>query len=83
MAYGEKSPFVGVDCDPDGWHTLEPVVIRGKILSTDVEVKCTVGLQYVSTDDPFCSLAKLCSFHWQNQFVKIRKSHVSIVDSRF
>jgi hypothetical protein len=44
LAYQENSPLWGPDADPEGWYTLEPVRIRGKVFNTrSVDAKCTVG----------------------------------------
>lgn len=45
LAYQENIPLVGADGDPQGWKTLPPVTIRGKIFKTiSVEAKCTLSL---------------------------------------
>ncbi|KAF9466645.1 hypothetical protein BDZ94DRAFT_187800 [Collybia nuda] len=45
LAYQENSPLWGPDSDPDGWHTMEPVRVEGKIFNARmVNVKCTLSL---------------------------------------
>lgn len=40
----ENHPLIGPDGDPEGWKTLEPVVLRGKVFSTrPVEATCIVS----------------------------------------
>jgi len=42
-AYRNWSPLVGVEGDPDGWHTAELVVMKGSLFGArHVEVRCTV-----------------------------------------
>lgn len=38
LAYQEKSPLIGPSRDPEGWHTLEPVTIRGMAFDKHVSV---------------------------------------------
>ncbi|GBE88581.1 hypothetical protein SCP_1303980 [Sparassis crispa] len=45
LAYRENFPLVGADGDPEGWKTLPPVKLRGKIFkSIAVEAACTLSL---------------------------------------
>ncbi|KAL4249714.1 hypothetical protein ABKN59_006124 [Abortiporus biennis] len=45
LAYAEEHPLIGPDGDPEGWHSLEPVTIRGTIFnSRNVEAICTLSL---------------------------------------
>ena len=45
MAYREGIPLLGPAIDPEGWHALEPVKVRGKLFNNrTVEVECTVSL---------------------------------------
>jgi hypothetical protein len=44
LAYQQNCPLVGPDGDPDGWHTLQPVVVSGTLFGErTVEVKYTVS----------------------------------------
>jgi len=46
LAYQENSDLLGPDADPEGWHTLEPVRIRGTIFNErSVDAKCIVSYQ--------------------------------------
>jgi len=48
MAYQEDTPLLGPAIDPEGWHALEPVKVRGKLFNDrTVEVDCTVS--FIST----------------------------------
>lgn len=43
LAYLENTPLPGPDADPDGWHCLDPLQIRGSVFSTrEVVARCTV-----------------------------------------
>ncbi|KAM5546092.1 hypothetical protein V8D89_000218 [Ganoderma adspersum] len=45
LAYLENTPLPGPDADPDGWHCLEPLPIRGSVFSTrEVDARCTFAL---------------------------------------
>ena len=43
LAYLQGNPLLGPVDDPQGWHTLTPVDMRGKVFeSEDVTLQCTV-----------------------------------------
>lgn len=51
-AYVERTKPPGPDTDPEGWFTLEPTKIAGKLFHTeDAEVTATVS-QYTVNHDP-------------------------------
>lgn len=44
LAYQEHSPLVGPDGDPDGWHTLPVVTLKGTVFNTrPAEITYTVS----------------------------------------
>jgi hypothetical protein len=80
----------GVTQDPEGWHTLEPILISGKIFGqTYIEAEYTVGVQFSSSYSILTalyqlSLAKpvrflLCTSPSQNSLIIIS----AILYSRF
>ena len=45
LSYQEKSPLIGPDGDPEGWHRITPVLLRGSIFSNRViEAQLTVSI---------------------------------------
>ncbi|KAK2460956.1 hypothetical protein APHAL10511_007426 [Amanita phalloides] len=44
LAYREGTPLPGPSCDPDGWKTLQPVVVHGMLKARQVEVRCSLSL---------------------------------------
>ncbi|TBU30407.1 hypothetical protein BD311DRAFT_659291 [Dichomitus squalens] len=45
IAYLENTPLPGPEADPEGWHCLEPLQVRGSVFSTrEVDAKCTFAL---------------------------------------
>lgn len=49
LAYQERHPLIGPNGDPEGWHTLDPVSMRGTLFRTrDISIRCVVRL-------PLCS----------------------------
>ncbi|KAI1792706.1 hypothetical protein LXA43DRAFT_311003 [Ganoderma leucocontextum] len=45
LAYLENTPLPGPDADPDGWHCLDPLQVRGSVFSTrEVDARCTFAL---------------------------------------
>ena len=57
LAYLQNTPLPGPDDDPDGWHSLDPLHVRGSVFSTrEVTARCTVRPHAVSTAKlPFLS----------------------------
>ncbi|KAJ7867152.1 hypothetical protein B0H13DRAFT_2065640 [Mycena leptocephala] len=54
LAYQENFPLLGLDADPEGWHT-QTVSVKGKLFSSrEVEVKAT--LCYTSTASIPCAV---------------------------
>lgn len=44
LAYRDNTDIPGPYLDPDGWHALEPVQIRGTVFGErSVDAKCTVS----------------------------------------
>lgn len=44
LAYQERSPLIGPDGDPDGWHTLPVVTLKGTVYNTrPAEITYTVS----------------------------------------
>lgn len=42
LAYQEKSPLIGPLGDPEGWHTLEPIAVRGASFGKTADIIYTV-----------------------------------------
>lgn len=52
VAYRNWTSLVGVEGDPEGWHTVEPVIIKGNLFGDhQVEVQCTVSEMINSRED--------------------------------
>jgi hypothetical protein len=48
-AYRSGSAYLsGPAEDPDGWHSLSPVTVRGEVFSTrEIAIECTVSLPFL------------------------------------
>jgi len=45
ISYGEGSPLIGPEGDPEGWKVLPPIKVSGTIFNTrQVEVQCTIAI---------------------------------------
>ena len=50
LAYQQNSPIVGPSNDPDGWKTLETVIVDGMLFrSIRVSARCTVSRRRLIT----------------------------------
>ncbi len=53
LAYLENTPLPGPDADPDGWHCLDSLPIRGSVFSTrEVDARCTVRPHAATSRSP-------------------------------
>ena len=49
LAFQERHPLVGPKGDPEGWHSLDSINIRGTLFSTrDIGVRCVVRIYVYS-----------------------------------